>query len=151
MQKIWFGLFGLIITTGAFAADLCVRNDAMVVAMNPDINGTINDYYETGVKTWSTKFSYGIISGIAACATDCTTTGCIATNQNISAASTGAYCYCKMLKPVLSHWLHGSRYYPGYSTDSNGCANKCAFNCAYNSANSPQFRRALFQSVNMIE
>ena len=146
MQKLWFGLFGLIITTGAFAADLCIKNDAMVVAMNPFYAGTANGY-DSVSKTWSTRFSYGTISGIAACATDCTTTGCVATNQNMNMYSTGASCYCKMLRPVESRWVFSgiSTYYYGPSND--GCTPNCASNCASNAASASALRRGLFGNV----
>ena len=107
MQKICFILFGLIITTGAFAADLCVRNDAMVVALNPDINGTRISYSDIGVRTWAVSFPYGTVSGIGACAADCTTPGCVATNQNLRPdVNAGSICYCKILRPVESPWVH---------------------------------------------
>ena len=143
MQKLWFGLFGLIITTGAFAADLCVRNDAMVVAMNPLVKGGTNAVYDRLNKTWSIQFGYGTISGIAACANDCATTGCVATNQNLNIYNTtGNYCYCKMLRPALSSWV-----FSGYGS---GCAD-CEYQCPRFANEKLEMRRGLFRSVNMLD
>ena len=141
MQKLCFILFGLIITTGAFAADLCVKNDAMVVALNPMYNGTANGSDSVN-KTWSTRFSYGIISGIAACATDCTTQGCVATNQNMTVYSGGNYCYCKMLRPAPSRLVYSGNV-------GSTCARDCASNCASNPASALALRRGLYGSINM--
>ena len=145
MQKLWFILFGIIITTGAFAADLCIKNDAMVVALNPFYAGTANGY-DSVSKTWSTRFSYGIISGIGTCATDCTTQGCVATNQNMNVYSTGAYCYCKMLRPALSPWVYSGG---NSGLSSLSCASGCAKDCASFAASAVSLRRGLFRSINM--
>ena len=144
MQKLCFILFGLIITTGAFAADLCVRNDAMVVAMDPLFNGTVASYDNT-TKVWSTRFSYGTISGIGACADDCRPTqGCVATNQNMNVYSVGNACYCKMLRPAPSRWVFSGVGYNGPTQ----CATDCASRCASNVASSVPLRRGLFRSIN---
>ena len=146
MQKLCFGLFGLIITTGAIAADLCIKNDAMVVALNPMYNGTANGSDSVN-KTWSTRFSYGTISGIATCATDCETQGCVATNQNLNVYSTGGRCYCKMLRPAPSRWVYSGHF----SSNGNYCARDCASGCASNTASALALRRGLYGSINTLD
>ena len=126
----------------SYGANMCVQDDATMIVLDPIITGTSNGSNGTG-KTWSTKFSYGIISGIAACADDCATKGCVATNQNMSVYSAGFLCYCKMLRPALSRWVYsGTRS----STHSN-CASGCASYCASNVASEVAVRRGLYRSV----
>ena len=156
MQKIWFRLFGLIVTTGAIAADLCVKNDAMVVALNPHNSQTVSSTYDEGdaggIKTWTVTFPYGTISGIAANYNGCSAEACIpdaAAQANISAYSTGPYCYCKMLRPAESQWVR--RVHNSHIECSDNWAYTCAHCCAMSIKSQINMRRALFQSVNMIE
>ena len=157
MQRICIGfLFCIMIITNAIAADLCVRNDAMFVALSPDSGGTAQSSNATGLKTWSTRFNYGIISGIAACygSVACenggSNAGCIATNQNLSSFGAGGKCYCKMLKPALSMWV----YYMWRGDGGGGesvCPGSCASWCASGVATSLPLRQGLFGSVNRLD
>ena len=147
MQKIWFGLFGIIITTGTFAADLCVKNDAMVVAMNPYINATSATYTSAYAgKTWTGNFSYGKLSGIAGCYTTGAASVGAPSQAPITINTTGEYCYCKMLRPTLSPWL-----YAGYNVHSSPCVNACQQSCSEFISRESSWRRALFRAINDID
>ncbi len=128
----------------SYGANMCVQDDATMIVLDPVINGKSNGSTGTG-KTWSTKFSYGIISGIAACAADCKTGGCVATNQNMNVYSTGVYCYCKMLRPALSRWVYSGYMAPGNVSDH--CTENCASPCASHAASMVPLRRGLYRSV----
>ena len=129
--------------TTANATDMCIKDDALMVVLDPQINGTALSNNATG-KTWSTKFPYGIISGIGGCYNNVgSTQGGVASDQtNISAYSTGAYCYCKMLRPIESAWV-----YSGSSNNDSICAAYCASYCASSAASAVALRRGLFGSA----
>ncbi len=122
------------------AANMCIANDTAMVVLDPIIGGSSTDSNATA-KTWSVTFSYGTISGIGSCVdADCTTQGCISTNQtNKSTLTTGNYCYCKMLRPVQSRWV--------YSVLLNYCASHCASFCASSVSSAVAVRRGLFSTA----
>ena len=131
----------------SFGANMCIRDDALMVVLDPVISGAALASDATG-KTWSTKFSYGVISGIAACYTNVgATQGMVASNQTMTPSSTGAYCYCKMLRPVESPWVFsgsnsGSPYY-----SVNACATNCASVCASYAGSAVALRVGLFGNI----
>ena len=131
----------------AHAADtMCVKPTTTVVVLDPAINGTALSSNATG-KTWSTEFSYGIISGVGACYSNvCSSQGCIAANQTMSPyTNSGSYCYCKLLKPIESRWV-----YSGNATLSAGagaCSSSCAGYCASNASSAAALRRGMFGSI----
>ena len=148
MQKLCFILFGVIITTTATAANLCVRNDTMVVAMNPMVGG--NSYSSTPKAAggeWTVVFSYGTIRGISGCTSSASGgTGSIAPAtiaDKISIKNSDA-CYCQMLSPTKSQWV-----YTGYnmSTACESCPGKCGDYVQRNLA----MRSGLFRSANQLD
>ena len=126
----------------AHAENMCVKNGSIMVVLDPQINGTALANNKTG-KTWSTKFSYGVISGVGGCYTNVGSThGVVASDQtNITPYSTGPYCYCKMLRPIESPWVYGGSYV------ANDCATYCASYCASNAASVVALRAGLFGNV----
>jgi len=133
----------MIMPVMAHAANMCIKNDAVMVVLDPQVGGSSNGYSNTG-KTWSTKFSYGIISGIGGCYSNVgATQGGVASDQNITPYTTGTHCYCKMLKPAESAWV-----YSGYS-DNSYCAYNCANYCASYAASAVAvaLRVGLFSTV----
>ena len=126
----------------SFGANMCIRDDAVMVVLDPVISGAALASDATG-KTWSTKFSYGVISGIAACYTNVgATQGMVASNQTMTVSSTGSYCYCKMLRPVESPWV-----FSGSNDGSNYCATRCASYCASNAGSAVALRVGLFGNI----
>lgn len=125
----------------AHAENMCVKNGSIMVVLDPQINGTALSNNATG-KTWSTKFSYGVISGIGGCYSNVgTTLGGVASNQtNISAYSTGQYCYCKMLRPIESPWVYSGLY-------SVSCGSRCMSDCSSNAGSLAALRAGLFGNV----
>ena len=123
----------------AHAENMCIKNGSVMVVLDPQIAGTALASDATG-KTWSTKFSYGVISGIAACSTNVgATQGMVATNQTMTPYSTGTYCYCKMLRPIESPWVfYGNVVY---------CATDCASRCASYAGSAVALRRGLFGNI----
>ena len=119
-------LLTLLCIQSSYAANMCVKDDAVMVVLDPQIGGTALSNNATG-KTWSTKFSYGVVSGIGGCYSAVgTTQGQVATNQvDITPYSSGTYCYCKMLRPISSPWV-----YSGYNGNLNYCASLCASYCS---------------------
>ncbi len=126
----------------AHGENMCVKNGSVMVVLDPQINGTALSYNNTG-KTWSTKFSYGVISGIGGCYNNVgSTLGAVASDQtNITPYSTGAYCYCKMLRPIESPWVFS------YSRDNGDCAERCASKCSSYAASAVAVRAGLFGNV----
>ncbi|MBO7508885.1 MAG: hypothetical protein J6T57_01225 [Alphaproteobacteria bacterium] len=139
MKKIIITLL-IIAPAVANAANMCIKNDAVMVVLDPQINGTALSNNATG-KTWSTRFSYGVISGIGGCySASGGTQGDVASDQvNVTPYSTGNFCYCKMLKPVESAWVY-------FGTPYN-CVSNCAGNCSSGAASAVALRSGLFGSV----
>lgn len=124
----------------AHAENMCVKNGSIMVVLDPQIGGTALANNATG-KTWSTKFRYGVISGIGACSEEVgTVQGAVASDQNISPYSTGRYCYCKMLRPIESAWVYSGIY-------SVSCASRCASDCVNAASSAVALRAGLFGNV----
>lgn len=156
MQKICFGLFGVVVITNATAADLCVRNDTMVVAMNPTVNATSSTYTSwTEGSKWSATFNYGVLHGIGICGGAWGTASAagveppINIQNGLSLDKDGTQCYCKILRPIQSRWV-----YSGWERGSSAqplCKDYCAQGCASAVRGSHAVRKGLFKSVNEID
>ena len=140
MKRIMVVL-GMILPVVANAANMCIKDDAVMIVLDPQVAGTALSNNQTG-KTWSTQFSYGIISGIGGCYSDVgSTQGVVASDQvNITPYSSGSYCYCKMLKPMESAWvLSGANIVQ--------CDRNCASNCSSKTASNTEMRAGLFGNI----
>ena len=155
MKKILFVLLSCF-PMFANAANMCVKNDTVMVVLDPVVAPTSVTYDNTG-KTWSAQFSYGVVSGIAACtggmgSLGALDLGTLAPDQDaLSVYSTGYYCFCKMLVPVESQWVFTHN---GSPQGHVYCGTECAKWCTANTegiSSSAAFRRALFGSANTIE
>ena len=138
MKKIVITLITLLPIV-AYGDNMCVKDGSILVVLDPQIAGTALSNNQEG-KTWSTQFSYGVVSGIGGCYNDVgSTTGGVASDQvNITPYTTGSYCYCKMLKPVESAWVYSglSNYY------TSRCADNCASTCSSSTAGAAVALRA---------
>ena len=141
MKRIMVVL-GMILPVVANAANMCIKDDAVMIVLDPQVAGTALSNNQTG-KTWSTRFSYGIISGVGGCYSNLgDTQGVVASDQvNITPYSSGSYCYCKMLKPMESAWV-----YSGYSFQGR-CPSDCASQCSSRTASSVEVRSGLFGNI----
>ncbi len=145
MKKILSLFVMIFLPCVSHAANMCIKNDAVMVVLDPQVNGTALANDVTG-KTWSTKFSYGVISGIGACSTNVASSqGGVASDQtNMTPYTGGTYCYCKMLRPIESPWVF-SGYYSG--SNYGYCANGCASECSVRAASAVALRRGLFGNI----
>ncbi|MBR2011955.1 MAG: hypothetical protein IKA08_01665 [Alphaproteobacteria bacterium] len=109
--------------------------------------------YDKTAMTWTAKFWYGAVSGVAKCSTikpENTEygfyTGLIASDQDAieSDANSGQYCYCKMTEPLVSGspWVS----YGDESTPSS-CTSYCAYDCGSNVRNYVVFRASVFAAA----
>ena len=127
MKKIIVIFMMCTLPIASYSANMCVKDDAYVIVLDPQIAGTVisND---TTNKTWSTQFPYGVISGIGTCSNVVNSTaGTPATDQTAISVTntTGAYCYCKMLRPFESQWIFIFKYvHSGACSASCNCANR---------------------------
>ena len=147
MKNIYILLLLCGIPCIAHAADtMCVKPTTTVVTLDPEINGTaLSSNVTTG--SWSTEFSYGIISGVAGCLSSASYAGTIPVDQSsviisYSAPNTSRGCYCKMLKPIESKWV-------AVTNNANGQNTKCPALCASNIATTASVRRGLFGSITL--
>lgn len=149
-------LFAFILCFGTmpvWAANMCVKNDTVMVVLDPTIWATsANVTSNVAERTWSAKHSYGTISGISGCYTKpSTNTPLIPTNQSaISQASTGSGCYCKMLRPAISQWVYIPC--PNCTTETqcgpNGeCVRRCGVSFSSAGSQGLLFKQLLFGSV----
>lgn len=133
----------------ANAANMCVKNDTLLVVLDPNITPTSTSY-DNDARTWSATFSFGTISGLAGCGTYSALgnkSDIVSTNQSAVSLSdmlTSYYsCACKMLLPVESLWING--LYQASGTTA-GCSTLCAGKCR-DALSRPAFRRLLFGNV----
>ena len=149
MKNIYILLLLCTIPCITHAADtMCVKPTTTVVVLDPNIAGTSNGSSATG-KPWSTEFSYGIISGVAACYSflNGVTRGMAPTDQSMTPYTTGGYCYCKMLRPVESNWVNaGGTNNSGYLAN---CATACPEYCATQVGSNLTLRSGIFNNVLM--
>lgn len=143
MKKLIFMLLGVLCCGNAFAsAAMCVKPNVTAVVMDPEIGGSALSS-SSALKTWSTTFPYGVISGIASCYSNVGTG--VATNQTmLNQNTTGTFCYCKILRPVVSKWVYAINVGNG-----NTCASDCASVCASRAGSVAALRRGLFGSIEM--
>jgi hypothetical protein len=126
------------------AANMCVKNDTVFVALDPNATAS-SSRYDNSARTWSITFGFGTISGIAGCGENdkMGTNSFPVPNQNdvsTSATGGGVYykCACKMLLPVESLWIATAAH-------STGC-NQCAQNCISNSPRQ-EILAAIFSNI----
>ena len=143
MKKILSLFVMIFLPCVSHAANMCIKNDAVMVVLDSQVNGKALAYNNTG-KTWSTKFSYGVISGIGGCYSDVgLTQGVVASDQtNITPYTGGLYCYCKMLRPIESPWV-----FSGNLDNLNYCAINCASYCSSYAASAVALRAGLFGNI----
>ena len=137
-------VLGMILPVAVNAANMCIKDDAVMIVLDPQVAGTALSNNRTG-KTWSTRFSYGVISGIGGCYSNVgATQGVVASDQvNITPYSSGKYCYCKMLKPMESAWV-----FSGYIGGGDiNCDIDCASTCSSRAASAVALRAGLFGNI----
>ena len=148
MKKYLWLLF--LIPYATYAADMCVKNDTVMVVLDPLITGT-NGTSDTSTKTWTGVFSYGTIHGIAGCGTESLDPGQIPVDQaSITTTSIGSKCFCKMLRPAVSKWVAircGNCTNAGQCGDKGSCVGSCKSAMLQSDAPSVSSRQALFGSV----
>lgn len=126
----------LVFPLTANAANMCVKDDALFVVLDPNVAPTSTSY-DNDARTWSATFSFGTISGIAGCATassvgESTSIGAKSSSQSAISlngmSQTGVMCACKMLLPVESYWING--VYVSGTANGQPCKTYCAQRCA---------------------
>ena len=139
-------IVAIMIVTTTNATTMCVTDDNNFIILDPNIEGTNNSRNEV-MKTWTTTFSYGTVSGIATCNNTMGTTNTAYPQYNFDdnhASITGRYCWCKMTSPVRSAWVY-------ISEDSleSECTSNCANRCGYRLNHQTNIRTSMFNSAGM--
>ena len=98
-------IFGLLIVCNcAVGANMCVRNDGLLVALDPVLNGSVVST-NSSARTWSVKFSYGQISGVSSCCNGCyiagSNYGSVSKTENVPLYPNGGSLHC-FLQDVAS-------------------------------------------------
>ena len=155
MQKVLIVSLMLLMPCVGGALDMCVRDSAMVVSLDPAVKGA-GGKHNVSEMTWAAVFSYGTIYGEATCLSDAdgkpseNTVG-IYTNSKgemlpnddtFVQRKDGGRCWCRMTHPASSRWV----FYISYSNPS-ACASSCARDCGYGAYSNAAFRGGLFGSV----
>lgn len=152
MKRLFVIMCSMMVISGAFAtANICRKNNTVVILMSKSTNGTSRTYNETD-KTWSVTFDYttlsvgnrtlNTISGNAACNELTHTPDTADTSVMTTNSDTGQYCWCEMMLPAHSYWT----YAYDFSTDS-ACAAGCAQKCADKVKDSQTFRTGMFSAI----
>ena len=102
-----------IITIPTYATTMCVKNDSVAIVLPTNMDGTSSSYNNKDW-SWSTVFPYGTIYGWASC-----TSGGIPTKIK---QKDGVQCFCKIIHPVVSKWVHIMAH--------GGCTSLCPTICA---------------------
>ena len=142
MKKILFTIL-LFLPTYANSDVMCVRDNTLVISLDPGINGT--QIYSKNWK-WAVEFPYGQIHGESTCLSTTETMG----QSDIGASyGTGEYsntlisaypgfsgtapdgnertiCCCRMTHPAQSAWVILSHF-----SSATLCANNCTSGCSY--------------------
>ena len=140
----------------ANALDMCVRDSAMGVSLDPAVGGS-SDKMNVSEMTWSVTFSYGTIYGEATCLSD--TDGkpsgdmgvytndrgeMLANDDTFVQRKDGGYCWCRMTHPALSLWV----YAPAWAgLNVSTCVANCVEYCVYQIKRDYSMRSGLFGSV----
>ena len=138
----------------ANALDMCVRDSAMVVSLDPAVGGSSNKKNASEM-TWSVTFSYGTIYGEATCLSDAdgmpsksamgvytNSKGEMLPNDDTFVQrKDGKHCWCRMTHPALSRWTYLN------STYQTDCVIDCTGHCAHHGAYTIAVREGLFGSV----
>ena len=147
LSTLFISIIGAIVfITTTNATTMCVTSDNNSIILDPSIEGTNS----TGISenmTWTATFSYGTVSGIAACNS---TNGSYARAypeynfDNNHTSSEGVHCWCRMTSPVRSAWV-----YDGDVSSASFCASGCANRCGRYVQGYSDFRGGVFTSAGM--
>ena len=138
----------------ANALDMCVRDSAMVVSLDPAVGGSS---YKSNASemTWATVFSYGTIYGEATCLSDADGTPSentmgvytnskgemLPNDDTFVQRKDGGHCWCRMIHPAYSRWVFVISY------SASHCASNCANYCGSYAQTYAALRGGLFGSV----
>ena len=144
----------LLMPCVANALDMCVRDSAMVVSLDPAVGGSS---YKSNASemTWSVTFSYGTIYGEATCLSDADGTPSentmgvytnskgemLPNDDTFVQRKDGGHCWCRMTHPASSRWVFN------YSYSASYCASACANYCGNYAQRNAALRGGLFGSV----
>ena len=116
------------------------RESGTAIILDPSVAGTDDSYDDTS-NTWTATFSYGIVSGVATCNSTQGTNSIAYPQYNFDTGTTGANCWCRMLTPARSAWVHESE------SSSYNCSNNCAYNCGHFFHTDVYFRIAIITTA----
>lgn len=142
MKKILFAIISIIPIT-AISDTMCVRDNTLVISLDPGINGT--QIYSKNWK-WAVEFPYGQIHGESTCLSTTetmgqTSAGAIYGTGEYSNTLISAYpgfsgtapdgnertiCCCRMTHPAQSAWVIMSAF-----SSATLCVNNCTSGCSY--------------------
>lgn len=121
------------------AVTKCVALTPSTTCLGSSVNGA----------TWSATCSGGRVSlqGVAFCSDqDGQETGAKTTNLTYSHTTyENMYCWCKMISPAVSQWVHVS--INPTPTSSSNCTINCRDYCASRIMDSADFRSAIFSNL----
>lgn len=157
MNKILIAGLMLLMPYVTNALDMCVRDSAMVVSLDPAVGGSSNKKNASEM-TWSVTFSYGTIYGEATCLFDADgkpsdiSAGVytnergemLANDDTFVQRKDGGYCWCRMTHPALSRWVYAPAW-TGLSVAN--CVANCVEYCTYHITGNYSMRSGLFGSV----
>ena len=147
MKKYILATLILFIPRVTYALTMCARDDSLVVALNPNLTGSI-----VGVNnpefTWSVKYDYGTVLGEGTCLS------ANEAEQSLDNIEKGLHgydntgtarmdCYCRLKHPALSRWTYSTPF-----TSVSDCRNYCGTYCARSaSQGDTRVRTAMFNSI----
>ena len=126
------GLLCAAIIPPAFAVTKCVKlSSSTTCSTYSGISGQSN---------WSATCGGVSIQGVAFCGSqDGGSTG--ATTDAVTTSDNNKYCWCRMISPVVSHWI---------SATSFASNDECSQNCAYECGDRIVYGNAVFHMVNSL-
>lgn len=155
IKKILLIIGCVFMSVSSYAASenqICQRSGTLVVMIQRNTNGTVQDVAEN---TWSVGFDYDVfggtrggdntvVNGASACndintksnaaGSSGTVTGLLPGDANtflrVSDGDSGLNCWCRMVSVLSSYWVFAKTY-----DNADSCASECSRYCANGFAN----------------
>ena len=150
MKRLWIITICILCPTGLFGASVCVPSGTYVAVLVPESDGVSSTYDNSG--NWTVTFDYttaGLnlattsnVAGVSSCNEIPGTVNSAAGYISASSNDTGQYCWCEMVKPLISEWVFAYEY-----ADDSTCASSCTAKCANVVETVSAFRTAMYGNI----
>ena len=150
MKNLYLFIIFILCPIFAYGASVCVPPNMYVAVLVPESDGVSSTYDNSG--NWTVTFDYttaGVnsattsnVAGVSSCNEIPGTVNSAAGYISASSSDTGKYCWCEMVKPLVSEWVFAYEY-----ADDSTCASSCTAKCANVVETVSAFRTAMYGNI----